>query len=78
MGKELILEESIKMIFASDPASRGCDIIAQDVWQANGFPSDRTFQGILFIDRMTKEDKAELKSELDKLQSETKAGLKPK
>ena len=33
-------------------------------------------QGILFIDRMTKEDKADLKSELEKLQAQTKAELK--
>lgn len=32
--------------------------------------------GILFIDRMSKEDKAELKPELDELQKETKAALK--
>ncbi len=34
--------------------------------------------GILFIDRMTKETKAELKPELDVLQAETKAELKKK
>jgi peptide deformylase len=33
-------------------------------------------QGILFIDRMTKEDKAELKPELEKLQAQTKEALK--
>jgi peptide deformylase len=33
-------------------------------------------QGILFIDRMAKEKKAELQSELDALQTETKATLK--
>lgn len=34
--------------------------------------------GILFIDRMSKETKAELKAELDALQAETKAALKQK
>jgi peptide deformylase len=32
--------------------------------------------GILFIDRMTREDKADLKPELEELQAETKAALK--
>jgi peptide deformylase len=35
-------------------------------------------QGILFIDRMEKEKKAELKSDLEALQTETKAALKNK
>ena len=34
--------------------------------------------GILFIDRMTREKKAEVQAELDKLQAETKAALKKK
>ena len=32
--------------------------------------------GILFIDRMSKADKADLKSQLEELQTETKAALK--
>ncbi len=34
--------------------------------------------GILFIDRMTRADKDELRAELDELQAATKAALKPK